>query len=90
MISFTVFLFFLYHFGIITEQTITSNIVKIKIKYCKHRTSTKAHIARRGQETPIQAALIAFTPPPLTSQSPSACGQTPEPPCLRREHPASS
>lgn len=81
--------FFFYLFSFWYNYWTNNNIGK-KFKYCKHRTSTKAHVARRGQKTPTQAALTAFTPPPLTSQSPSACGQTPEPPCPRCERPASS
>lgn len=53
-------------------------------------TSTKARVARCDQKTWIQPILTALSPPPSTSQSPSACGQTPEPPCLPCERPTSS
>lgn len=38
----------------------TNDNIAGKFKYCKHRTSTEAHLARRGQKTPTQAALTAF------------------------------
>lgn len=57
--SFFCFFFFFQLFSFWCDYWTNNNIAG-KFKYCKHRTSTEAHVARRGQKTPTQAALTAF------------------------------
>ena len=58
--SFFCFFFFFFQLFSFWCDYWTNNNIAGKFKYCKHRTSTEAHVARRGQKTPTQAALTAF------------------------------